>query len=120
MMAEATAHTQCRMSECMYMAQQQLNSTCEELGSPTYRKYRINAFKTTKDQAPLPPVVSSVCSAYFWRAWAFSPTNAGGVAVDLHDRLWLAFFYKNPEYDAGTWIPWPVEIEVRFPVFITD
>jgi len=101
-----------------------LNSTTEYVGPPTSRNYTMNAFKTTKDQTPLSPVVPSVCSAYFVRVWAFSPTNAGGVTVDLHGRLWLPFFYKNPPPGSpswyGTWLPIDIEICTVFPVFIED
>lgn len=107
-----------------YLQDQQLNSTQEYYGPPTSRNYTMNAFKTTQDQIPLSPVVSSVCSAYFFRVWAFSPTYAGGVTVDLHGRLWLPFFYKNPPPGSpnwyGTWLPIEIEICTVFPVFITD
>ncbi len=66
----------------------------------------------------------SVCSAYFFRVAAFSPTNAGGVTVDFHGRLWLPFFYKNPPPGSpswyGTWLPIDIEICTVFPVFIED
>jgi hypothetical protein len=103
-----------------FQDQQILNYTTEYMGPPTSRNYMMNAFKTTKDQVPLSPVVSSVCSAFFFRVWAFSPTNAGGVKVELHGRLWLPFFYKNPQYGYGTWLPIDIEICFVFPVFIKD
>ena len=104
--------------------QQILNSTAEYYGPPTSRNYTMNAFKTTQDQIPLSPVVASVCSAYFFRVWAFSSTYTGGVTVDLHGRLWLPFFYKNPPPGSpnwyGTWLPIEIEICTVFPVFIED
>jgi hypothetical protein len=104
--------------------EQILNSTTEYMGPPTSRNYTMNAFKTTKDQIPLSPVVPSVSSAYFFRVWAFSPTYDGGVTVDLHGRLWLPFFYKNPPPGSpnwyGTWLSIEIEISTVFPVFIED
>jgi hypothetical protein len=103
-----------------FLKDEQLNFTSESMGLPTSRNYTMNAFKTTQDQAPLSPVVQSVCSAYFFRVAAYSPTNAGGVSVDLHGRLYLPFFYKNPVVDYGTWLPIDIDICTVFPVFITD
>jgi len=42
------------------------------------------------------------------------------VSIDLKGYLYLPFFYVNPEYEYGTWLPVNVELQTAFPVFVTD
>ncbi len=108
-----------------FQDQQILNWTTEQPGSASSRNYAMGAFRTTEDQLPvLSPPVGSVCSAYFFRVWASSPTNAGGVTIDFSSIVWLPFFYNHTPPNApnqyGTWLPIIIHISCTIPVFIED
>jgi len=42
------------------------------------------------------------------------------VSVDLNGYPYLPFFYVNPEYEYGTWLPVDVDLQIVFPVFVID
>jgi len=114
-----------KLSEIEYRAEQQLNSTSENLLNPsTYREYTMNIFKTTEEQLPLSEPVRSISNGFFFRILPTASEYCGGVTVDLHGRLWLPFFYNNPPPDApnwyGEWLPIDIEIRLVFPVFVED
>jgi len=99
---------------------QQLISVTEDTGTATCRNFTYTDwFKTAEKQEPLSKPIRSICEGFFFRVMPTSPSHCGSFSIDLKGNL-LPFFYKNPEYEAGTWIPWPVEIQMRFPTFITD
>jgi hypothetical protein len=123
--AIGAGYTQYRMSEYMYRTQQQLNSTWEELGPPTYRKYHMNIFKTTMDQAPLSEPVKSISNGFFLRMSPSASKYCGGINFTLQGRLWLPFFYSGePPPDSpnwyGEWLPIDIEISIAFPVFVKE
>ena len=97
-----------------------LNWTQEYMGPPTSRNFTMNAFKTTKDQVPLSPVVGSVCSAFVFHILPIESNHCGLISINLKGYLYLPFFYVNPQYEYGTWLPVQVELQTSFPVFITD
>jgi hypothetical protein len=96
---------------------QVLNWTQEYMGPPTSRNFTMNAFKTTKDQVPLSPVVGSVCSAFVFHILPIESNHCGLISINLKGYLYLPFFYKNPETEYGTWLPIKIEIHTMFPVF---
>jgi hypothetical protein len=103
----------------------QLNSTQEYMGTPSYRKFSMNAFKTTKEQMPLSPVVSNQSSTFFFRVHAWDSFHCGSLSIAMKGYLWLPFFYREPGHGPpdspnwyGDWLPVSVEIETRFPIFI--
>ncbi|MEM3827808.1 MAG: hypothetical protein QXP36_01135 [Conexivisphaerales archaeon] len=117
------AYLNWRMNEYMYRAQQQLNSTWEEPGPPTYRKYHMNPFKTTKDQLPLSQPVRSISNGYFFRIMPSASQYCGAINITLQGRLWPPFFYSGePPPDSpnwyGEWLPIDVGISIITPVFV--
>jgi hypothetical protein len=104
---------------------EQLNSTTEYTGTPSYRKFSMNMFKTTEQQLPLSPVVRSQSSVFFFRTYSSDSFHCGSVSISMKGRLWLPFFYKEPGQGPpdspnwyGDWLPINVEIETRVPVFV--
>ena len=123
--AIGAVYQQWRMSEYMYRAGQQLNSTWEESGIPTYRKYHMNPFKTTKDQVPLSDPVRSVSNGFFFRMMPTASKYCGAINITLQGRLWLPFFYSGePPPDSpnwyGEWLPIDIGISIVTPVFIKE
>jgi len=114
-----------RLSEMEYRSQQQLNSTWEESGPPTYRKYHMNIFKTTKDQVPLSEPVRAVSNGFFFRMMPTGSKYCGSINITLLGRLWLPFFYSGePPPDSpnqyGEWLPIDIAICIAFPVFVKE
>jgi hypothetical protein len=111
-----------KLSEMQYRSQQQLNSTWEESGPPTYRKYHMNIFKTTKDQVPLSEPVRSISNGFFLRMLPSASQRCGSMNLTLQGRLWLPFFYKNPPPNApneyGEWLPVDIWLFIVVPVFV--
>jgi len=99
----------------------ELVSVQENTGNSTYRKFAYSDwFKTAESQQPLSKPVSSVCEGFFFRAYPFASGHCGLISINLKGNLWLPFFYKNPQYDYGTWLPIDIEICTVLPVFIED
>jgi len=120
--AVGAAYLHWRMSEYMYRAEQQLNSTWEESGPSTYRKYHMNIFKTTKDQVPLSTPVRSVSNGFFFRIIPAASKYSGAINITLQGRLWLPFFYSGePPPDSpswyGEWLPIDIGLSIIMPVF---
>jgi hypothetical protein len=100
---------------------QELVSVQENTGNLTYRKFAYTDwFKTAESQQPLAKPVRSVCQGFFFRVYPFASGHCGLISINLKGNLWLPFFYVNPEYEYGTWLPVHVELQIAFPVFITD
>lgn len=106
-----------------YKSQQQLNSTWEESGPPTYRIYHMNLFKTTEEQVPLSDPVRSVSNGFFFRMWPTASMHCGAINITLQGKLWLPFFYSGkPPSDSpnwyGEWLPINIEMCMVFPIFV--
>jgi hypothetical protein len=104
-----------------FLNDQELVSVQENPGNSTYRRFSYTDwFKTAESQQPLALPVRSVCQGFFFRIFPFSSGHCGLVSIALRGYLYLPFFYVNPEYELGTWLPVSVEMQTVFPVFITD
>jgi hypothetical protein len=121
----ATGTTADIISDFYFEQDDQLNSTIEYAGTPSYRKFSMNAFKTTEQQLPLSPVVSNQSSVFFFRVYTWESLHCGSISIAMKGRLWLPFFYREPGHGPpgspnwyGDWLPTNVKIEVRFPVFV--
>ncbi|MEM1552012.1 MAG: hypothetical protein QXH03_05035 [Candidatus Bathyarchaeia archaeon] len=125
MLGLATSTTTGILSGFYFEQNEQLNSTQEYVGTPSYRKFSMNAFKTTKEQKPLSPVVSNQSSTFFLRIDTWDSFYCGSVSISMKGRLWFPFFYREPGQGPpgspnwyGDWLPTNVEIETRIPVFV--
>jgi len=67
----------------------QLNSTTEYAGTPSYRKFSMNMFKTTEEQLLLSPPVSNQSSAFFFRIRTWSSFHCGSISI-ANERSSLA------------------------------
>jgi hypothetical protein len=121
----ATGTTAGIVSGFYFEEDDQLNSTIEYAGTPSYRKFSMNAFKTTEQQLPLSPAVSNQSSVFFFRVYTWDSFHCGSISIAMKGRLWLPFFYREPGHGPpdspnwyGDWLPTNVEIETRFPVFV--
>jgi hypothetical protein len=100
---------------------QELVSVQENPGNSTYRKFAYTDwFKTAESQQPLAKPVRSLCQGFFFRVYPFASGHCGLISINLKGNLYLPFFYVNPQYEYGTWLPVHVELQTAFPVFITD
>jgi len=88
-------------------------------GNATYRKFSMNEFGTAYPYIP-EPIGPSVCEGFFIRILPSAPGHCGLISIDLKGYLYLPFFYIDSQFDYGTWLPVSVEIQVAFPVFVTD